>query len=329
MYGVVLPSSCARSTDVETHSRGITKQRQHPAMMLSPASMESEESETRPFCTCSDWPASVKDAEPLTVAAAFEPTSPPRPYCTCQTAQLPDATAQAEPTSPPRPFCTCRSEPLPELDTATLEEPPSDEATHDTADDVEAEVEAAAIVVELETQPIAEPQDAPVDADRGETDLAKLETHDGEFTLTDRRVIMQGNNEARTVWASMSIYDVQGARIDRTLRGNRGWIWTAIGAAATIAIWQILDGGGWIRLAFPGLVALSTVVMLFTTMLAPLPLIFSVIGRDGNRIDSRITSDELEAAEAFSRKLMNVAQAAAARANDSEGAREDSSADTQ
>ena len=168
--------------------------------------------------------------------------------------------------------------------------------------------------IEDVAEPVPDEEGSQASVDQGETDVARLETQDGEITLTDRRVVMHGNAESRTLWASMSIADVTGARIDRTQRGIRGWIWTAVGAAATIGIWQILDGGGWIRLAFPGLVGLSTLVMLVTTLASPLHLIFSVVGRNGDKIEARISSDDLDAAETFGGEVIRESQASAAHA---------------
>ena len=263
-------------------------------------------------------------------------TRRPRPYCTCQVAQdevaeadVPDAQADdaieesvgipVDPIRPPRPYCTCQVS-QPEVDDAAAPDIPTGEVTPSgdvEAPEAQAELIADEIVVPLI---VVQPEPSPA-VDQGETDLARLETRDGEITLTDRRVVMQGNADSQTPWASMSLNDVTGARIDKPQRGYRGWIWTAVGAAATIAIWQILDGGGWIRLAFPGLVALSTVVMLFTTMLAPLPLIFSVVGRDGNSIESRISSDQQDAAGTFGRQVIEQAQASVARASDGANSR--------
>lgn len=270
-----------------------------------------------------------RDAVEAAMADPVDLTLRPRPYCTCQVARdedtdadVPDAQADDaiedsvempfDPTRPPRPYCTCQ---IPQPDDAAAPDIPTGEVTPSgevEATEAQAEPASDEIVVPLI---VVQPTPSPA-VDQGETDLARLETRDAEITLTDRRVVMQGNADSHTPWASMSLKDVTGARIDKPQRGYRGWIWTAVGAAATIAIWQILDGGGWIRLAFPGLVALSTVVMLFTTMLAPLPLIFSVVGRDGNSIESRISSDQQDAAGAFGRQVIEQAQASAARASD-------------
>ena len=276
------------------------------------------------------------DAIEKPLAGPADLTRRPRPYCTCQVAQdevteadVPDAQADdaieesvvspVDPTRPPRPYCTCQI-PQPEVNDAAAPEIPTSEVTP-SSDTEESEAEAEPVADEIVVPLIVvQPMPSPA-VDQGETDLARLETRDGEITLTDRRVVMHGNAGSHTPWASMSLKDVTGARIDKPQRGYRGWIWTAVGAAATIAIWQILDGGGWIRLAFPGLVALSTVVMLFTTMLAPLPLIFSVVGRDGNSIESRISSDQQDAAGAFGRQVIEQAQASAARASEGSAAR--------
>ena len=296
-------------------------------MKLSEASTQSEIGR---FCTCSSRPASVKQIETPIMNASSRAVSQHRTYCPCQTDQAahsdvdaPEASVDETPlnisdetedvakpirgedASQPRPYCICQ------VDRSTRSDP---EATETSADDLLPDIDDA---TEEEAEPNSDEPELRVGTDQSETDLARLETHDGEITLTDRRVIMHGNSDSPTLWASMSIDEVMGARIDRTQRGIRGWIWTAVGVAATIAIWQILDGGGWIRLVFPGLVGLSTIIMLFTTLVSPLHLIFSVVGRNGDKIEARVSSDELDNAETFGGKVIQASRDSAARSSDS------------
>ena len=286
-------------------------------------------SETGRFCTCSERPVAVKHIATPAVDASSQAASQPSSYCTCQadrpTYAVPadletsaddvsaDADDEPQVVAEPitdadpslrRPYCTCQADWPAHADPAAPETS-ADDLPPDTDDETGAVAE-----------PAPDGPEPPVNADRAETDLARLETPDGEIVLTDRRVVMHGNSDSRTVWASLSIDEVTGARINRTQRGIRGWIWTAVGAAATIAIWQILDGGGWIRLVFPGLVGLSTLVMLFTTLVSPLHLIFSVVGRNGDKIEARITSDNLDDAESFGGRVIQESQASATRAAD-------------
>ena len=290
----------------------------------------STQSEIGRFCTCSSRPASVKQIETPIMNASPRAVSQHRKYCTCQTdqsthsdADAPEASVDETPlnisdetehvakpirgedASQHRSYCTCQ------VDRPTRSDPA---ATETSADDLQPDIDDA---TEEVAEPISDEPELQVGTDQSETDLARLETHDGEITLTDRRVIMHGNSDSPTLWASMSVDEVTGARIDRTQRGVRGWIWTAVGAAATIAIWQILDGGGWIRLVFPGLVGLSTIIMLFTTLVSPLHLIFSVVGRNGDKIEARVSSDELDNAETFGRKVIQASRDSAARSSDS------------
>ena len=273
-------------------------------------------SETGRFCTCSERPVAVKHISTPAVDASSQAASQPSSYCTCQVGPTPIGTSAdhlsidtdegTEDATKPihdkdwgqqRPYCTCRVDQPIDAEPDAIETPADDLPT--ATDDV--------------AEPIPDELESPVGAGQAETDLARLETPDGEIVLTDRRVVMHGNSDSRTVWASLSIDQVTGARINRTQRGIRGWIWTAVGAAATIAIWQILDGGGWIRLVFPGLVGLSTLVMLFTTLVSPLHLIFSVVGRNGEVIEARISSDNLADAESFGGKVIDESQASATR----------------
>ena len=296
-------------------------------MKLSEASTQSEIGR---FCTCSPWPASAKQIETPIMNVSPRAVSRHSSYCTCQVdrrtyADLADPETSAddfltdaddepqevaepitdEDSSRRRPYCTCPADWPAHADPA---------ATETSADDLptDTDVEAEDVAEATPNRP-----ESPVSTDQVETDLARLETTNGEIMLTDRRVIMHGNSDSPTLWASMSIDEVTGARIDRTQRGIRGWIWTAVGVAATIAIWQILDGGGWIRLVFPGLVGLSTIIMLFTTLISPLHLIFSVVGRNGDKIDARISSDELDNAETFGGKVIQASRDSAARSSDS------------
>ena len=290
----------------------------------------STQSEIGRFCTCSPRPASVKQIETQIMNASPRSVSQHRTYCTCQTdpathsdADAPEASVDETPlnisdetedvakpirgedASQHRSYCICQ------VDRPTRSDPA---ATETSADDLPPDIDDA---TEEVAEPVSDEPELQVGTDHSETDLARLETHDGEITLTDRRVIMHGNSDSPTLWASMSIDEVTGARIDRTQRGIRGWIWTAVGAAATIAIWQILDGGGWIRLVFPGLVGLSTIIMLFTTLVSPLHLIFSVVGRNGDKIEARVSSDELDNAETFGGKVTQASRDSAARSSDS------------
>ncbi len=296
-------------------------------MKLSEASTQSEIGR---FCTCSERPESVKQIETPIMNASPRSVSQHRTYCTCQTDQAahsdtdaPEASVDETPlnisdetediakpirgedASQHRPYCICQVD-RPTQSDSTVTETPADDLPTDI-DDATEEV----------AEPVNDEPESQVGTDQGEIDLARLETHEGDITLTDRRVIMHGNSDSPTLWASMSIDEVAGARIDRTQRGIRGWIWTAVGVAATIAIWQILDGGGWIRLVFPGLVGLSTIIMLFTTLVSPLHLIFSVVGRNGDKIDARISSDELDNAETFGGKVIQASRDSAARSSDS------------
>ncbi len=296
-------------------------------MKLSEASTQSEIGR---FCTCSERPESVEDIVTTAVDASSQTASRHSTYCTCQVDRptysdladpetladdfLTDADDEPQDVAEPitdedssqrRPYCTCPADWPAHADPA---------ATETSADDLptDTDVEAEDVAEATPDRP-----ESPVSTDQVETDLARLETTNGEIMLTDRRVIMHGNSDSPTLWASMSIDEVTGARIDRTQRGIRGWIWTAVGVAATIAIWQILDGGGWIRLVFPGLVGLSTIIMLFTTLVSPLHLIFSVVGRNGDKIDARISSDELDNAETFGGKVIQASRDSAARSSDS------------
>ena len=296
-------------------------------MKLSEASTQSEIGR---FCTCSERPESVEDIVTTAVDASSQTASRHSSYCTCQTdqpthsdADAPEASGDETPlnisdetgdvakpirgedASQHRPYCICQ------VDRPIRSDPA---ATETSIGDLPPDIDDA---TEEVAEPVSDEPELQVGTDHSETDLARLETTNGEIMLTDRRVIMHGNSDSPTLWASMSIDEVTGARIDRTQRGIRGWIWTAVGVAATIAIWQILDGGGWIRLVFPGLVGLSTIIMLFTTLVSPLHLIFSVVGRNGDKINARISSDELDNAETFGGKVIQASRDSAARSSDS------------
>ena len=230
----------------------------------------------RPFCSCSDVPASVTAKDAVAAEPDFAEVTT-EPYCPCGAGSNAETT-DAHDEEPGQ---------LEETDAETSLENPA-----------ESQLSAEG---EVTTQTLPS-------SGTGEHEVDTLHAENGEFTLTDRRVIFNGTGTARTVLASIPLSEVSSARVDRIAKGNRSWIWIALGIAGTVGTWQLLDAGGWVRLIFPGIVAAATLILLAITLLAPPKLWFSIVSRGGDRVDDEIPRDSLEDADAFAQNVLEAAR---------------------
>lgn len=235
----------------------------------------------KPFCSCSDVPASVVAIELAAAKPNFARVTT-EPYCSC------GAGAHAETVAP------------------DLEPDPREEA--DLATSLQ---DSQAKESDAEEEGIA---DGPESSDAAESVVTTLHTEDGKFTLTNMRVFFSGTPSAKTVLASIPLTEVSSVRVDKLSRGTRGWIWVALGLAATIGTWQLLDAGGWIRLIFPGIVAAATVAVLAITLMSSPKLRFSILSRGGDRVEDQIPTDSFDDADEFSWNVLEAARDARNRA---------------
>lgn len=234
--------------------------------------------ELRPFCSCSNVPASVRAtdapaAEPQTVASANA-----APYCSCGAA----------------PYAK-----------------PTDHDTEDGRREEASEPEPLEHDEESESETADEDQsEGRVSSHEGGREPVTLLAEHGEFVLTGTHVVFRGIKTSRTRWAIVALTEVTSARVDKIRRNSRGWIWGALGLAGTIGTWQLLDAGGWIRLAFPGIVAVATLIVLAITLMTPPKLWLSIVSRGGDRVEGEFPSDSLDEADEFGGKVMDAATAA-------------------
>ena len=196
-----------------------------------------------------------------------------------------DTLASAEGATAPR-FCSCAATPT-RVATPTAMASPS-----------------------AQTEEVAEQDTGMMSLEAGEQEQATFETADGVVSLTDRRILLKGDSESPTVWAAIPIGEVATTRIDRVPRGNRAWIWFAVGVAVTIATWQILDGGGYLRLAMPGTIGFASLVLLAYALMSPQMLRWTVTARGGASIEARVPSGKLDELDAFGGEVMRSAKAA-------------------
>ena len=98
-------------------------------------------------------------------------------------------------------------------------------------------------------------------------------------------------------------------RVDRAGRGLRGWFWFALGLVGTIGTWQMLDGGGWVRMVFPGIVAVATLTVLIVNLVSMHGHVFAVVGRNGDKIESGVSNGALDEADEFGGLVMREARA--------------------
>ena len=161
----------------------------------------------KPFCTCSDVPASVTAKDAVATEPDFAEVTT-EPYCPC------GAGSTAETTTAPD------AEPGQLADEDAT--PPDEAAESELSSDEEVTAEEEAT------------DETPESSGTGEHEVATLHAENGEFTLTNRRIIFNGSGTARTVLASIPLSEVSSARVDRLAKGNRSWIWIALGIAGTI-----------------------------------------------------------------------------------------------
>ncbi|MBN4064455.1 hypothetical protein JYU04_01815 [Dehalococcoides mccartyi] len=74
----------------------------------------------------------------------------------------------------------------------------------------------------------------------GERVVAELDTgDDGNFKLTNARVVFRGGSETDAVYASAHLKDITSIQISRRPRARRSAAWGIVGLSAAIGVWQV------------------------------------------------------------------------------------------
>ena len=224
-------------------------------------------------------------------------------------------------------FCTCSDLPT-GLDTEFDRREPLDrrgEGTAQKVEDVEvldARVQSDAGSVRVDVgrgessasrvtaDAVAEPVISSVsDLLPGESSLFTATTHGkggSEVVLTERRVLLRGGEDAPVLHASLRFGEIDSVSIVRAAPSRRSLIWGLIGFAASVGIWQALDGVGNIRLIMAAVVVLMSVVLLADYFLRPPDLEVVLQARSGTEMRIGFAQSHSEEADRLAANVLSM-----------------------
>ncbi len=126
----------------------------------------------------------------------------------------------------------------------------------------------------------------------------------GELLLTNHRLFLRGSLEAKNLFASIRLSEVETVSVVRVPKGRREIYWGIIGLLAALGIWQSLDGVGNLRLVFTGAVVAASLISLLIHFLVSgnVRLVFRSVF--GSEITADFSSHRLKAADHFAGLVM-------------------------
>ncbi len=145
-----------------------------------------------------------------------------------------------------------------------------------------------------------------------ETSLFSAFTHGeegSEALLTDRRILLRGAPDAKVLFASIRLTDVDSVSISRAVPNRRSLIWGLIGLGAAVGMWQALDGVGNLRLIIAAIVLLMSAVLLADYALRPPDLQVVIRARSGTDMSIEFAQNRADAADRFSAKVVAALEA--------------------
>lgn len=126
----------------------------------------------------------------------------------------------------------------------------------------------------------------------------------GELVFTDRRVILKGGAESRSIFSSMRVDEIETVALFRVPGGRSALYWSIIGAIASVAMWQSLDGIGNLRLIITALVAVVSVGMLVLHLVQPSNVLLTFRSIYGSELSAEFTHSKLDDAEKFATQVL-------------------------
>ena len=127
----------------------------------------------------------------------------------------------------------------------------------------------------------------------------------GELIFTDRRVILKGGAESRSIFSSMRVDEIETVALFRVLGGRSALYWSIIGAIASVAMWQSLDGIGNLRLIITALVAVVSVGMLILYLVQPSNVLLAFRSIYGSELSAEFTHSKIDHAEQFAAQVLS------------------------
>ena len=143
----------------------------------------------------------------------------------------------------------------------------------------------------------------------GESVLFTSTTHGrggSEVVLTERRVLLRGAPDADVLHASMRFSEIDSVTISRSRPSRRSLVWGLVGIAASIGMWQALDGVGNLRLIIGVIVVLMSAVLLADYFLRPPDLVVGL--RANSRAEMKIGfgQSHVDEADRFAARVISM-----------------------
>ena len=143
----------------------------------------------------------------------------------------------------------------------------------------------------------------------GESVLFTSTTHGrggSEVVLTERRVLLRGAPDADVLHASMRFSEIHSVTISRSKPSRRSLVWGVIGIAASIGMWQALDGVGNLRLIIGLLVVLMSAVLLADYFLRPPDLVVGLRANSGAEMKIGFGQSHADEADRFAARVISM-----------------------
>lgn len=259
------------------------------------------------FCSCSAAPAHISESVTFSVG---------RTQGRADTESLESTTTSDVETAGGR-FCTCSDVPTGLRADSDESGVVSPETQH--IENVPSGQSATVFATQLQTGVEARVSEADIpelnsltDLLPGETALFSAFTHgqDGsEAVLTDRRVVFKGAPDAAMLFSSIRLIDVDSVSISRSRPRRRSLIWGLIGIAASVGMWQALDGVGNLRLIIATIVLLMSVVLLADYALRPPDLEVLIRAKSGTVLSIDFAQSRAEDADRFAARVTAALEA--------------------
>ncbi len=146
----------------------------------------------------------------------------------------------------------------------------------------------------------------------GELSLYSVHTHgkgSSEVVLTDRRVLLRGAPDAKVLFSSIMLNDIDSVAITRARPNRRSLVWGLIGIGASVGMWQALDGVGNLRLVIAAIVVLTSALLLADYALRPPDLQVSLRARSGTVMGVDFAQGSAEEADRFGARVIATLEA--------------------
>ncbi len=268
------------------------------------------------FCTCSDHPTHLVGVAP-NVGPLGSSTGSPTGDMEEESIGIDVAPDIRE---EPARFCTCSERPVVEVD---RRETRHEAATGAVASDEAAvsQADAGRPVTSAErAQEAASKSDSDVERETpavssvsellpGETALFTSSTHGrggSEVVLTERRVLLRGAPDADVLHASMRFSEIDSVTISRSRPSRRSLVWGLVGIAASIGMWQALDGVGNLRLIIGVIVVLMSAVLLADYFLRPPDLVVGLRANSGAEMKIGFGQSHVDEADRFAARVISM-----------------------